>query len=143
MLTAQLVTVLSGAWTATIGRDQRIAVSAMYVLAFPGFMLCLYGRESDLLVGAILLGLGQGGTFSIGAFMIILRAHDAGVALRLNGMTQLVGYSIASLGPWIFGMAHDASSTWNFALPLFTLITFVGMAAGVYVGSNRSMKSFN
>jgi CP family cyanate transporter-like MFS transporter len=46
--------------------------------------------------GAIVLGLGQGGTFSLALTLIVLRSRDAHVAANLSSMAQGIGYTLAS-----------------------------------------------
>ena len=137
MMAAQLATALAGAWIANLRRDQGHAVTMMYVLACVGFAGCVYGSEATRWSSAVLLGLGQGGTFSIGYFMLVLRAENAIIAARLAAMTQLFGYGLAACGPWLFGVLRDRCGDWTFALPLFAVVTVMGITAGRYAGRPR------
>lgn len=139
MMTAQLVTALSGAWIANRWRNQSGAVAFMYFIALLGFAGCILLEGPWRWISAILLGLGQGGTFSIGAFMVVLRAHSAGVTVRLVAMTQLLGYGLAAPGPWLFGIIRDRTGNWDFSIPVFSLITLLGSGAAIYAGRDRKI----
>src|SRR3546814_14778935 len=88
----------------------------------------------------ILLGLGQGGTFSIGLLMIVLRANTSRAALRLASLTQFVGYTIASVGPSLFGVLRASYGSGRFAMPLFLGITVVGISEELYAVPNRRIQ---
>ena len=66
---------------------------------------------------AILLGLGQGGTFSLALTLIVLRSRDAHVAANLSSMAQGIGYTLASMGPFAVGLVHDWTGGWNATTP--------------------------
>lgn len=137
----QLTTALSGPWLASFGRDQRLAITVMMVLTLIGFAGCIYGDIGSLWLWAIVLGLGQGGVFSIGMALIVLRAPSAAVAASLSGMVQGVGYTGAAMGPLIFGLLHDFSHDWHAATIFFTLIGIVGLFAGLAAGRKLYVKA--
>jgi CP family cyanate transporter-like MFS transporter len=130
----QLTTALSGPWLASFGRDQRAAIAVMMILTLIGFAGCIYGDIGMLWLWAIVLGLGQGGAFSIGMALIVLRAPNAAVAASLSGMVQGVGYTGAALGPLIFGLLHDFSHDWYAATLFFSLVGIAGLIAGLAAG---------
>ena len=57
--------------------------------------------------GALLLGLGQGGNFSLALTLIVLRSADSRLACRLSGLAQGGGYALAALGPLSVGIMLD------------------------------------
>lgn len=59
-----------------------------------------------------LLGL-AGATFPLGLVLINLRTRTQAGSAALSGFVQGVGYSVACLGPLLFGLLHDASGTWR------------------------------
>jgi CP family cyanate transporter-like MFS transporter len=131
---AQLVTSLTGPWIATRGRDQRAAIFVLLGLTVMGFLACLYGPLSTLWLGAVALGLGQGGTFSIGNALIVLRSPDANVAGSLSGMVQCVGYTIAAAAPVGAGLLHAASHDWHGVALAFVLFALASAAAATGAG---------
>jgi CP family cyanate transporter-like MFS transporter len=135
---SQLVTSLTGPWIATRGRDQRAAILALLGMTILGFLACLYGPPSALWLAAVLLGLGQGGTFSIANALIVLRSPDASVAASLSGMVQCVGYTIAAAAPLGAGLLHAASHDWNGVAIAF--VVFALAAAAAAAGAGRKLQ---
>lgn len=140
VMLAQLVTSFAGVMLASITNDQRVPVIFMYLLALAGFGGVFYLDHNWSYLYAILLGLGQGGTFSIGLLMIIKRVETPYAAVQLMALTQFVGYMVASAGPSLLGFIHDYYASWNFMPSIFLIITLIGMAAGWYAGAaNRTI----
>lgn len=130
----QLVTALGAPWLARRHRDQRPTILLMLGFTLTGLMGCLYAPADNLWPWVILLGLGQGGTFSMALSLIVLRSRDAATAARLSGMSQGIGYSLAALGPLLVGVLHEITGRWATLGPLFLFITagaaLAAMAAG-------------
>ncbi len=103
----QLVSSLSAPWLATRGKDQRLAIVLVMLITLTGLFGCLYAPLSGLWGWAVVLGLGQGGTFALALTLIVLRSKDAHVAANLSSMAQGVGYTLASMGPFAVGLVHD------------------------------------
>ncbi|WP_434039181.1 hypothetical protein [Pseudomonas aeruginosa] len=77
-----------------------------------GLLGFLYAPLQTIWGWAVLLGLGQGGTFSIALALIVLRSRDAHVASHLSGRPR------ASATPWrprpfMVGVVHDLTGGWN------------------------------
>ncbi|MEO6960218.1 MAG: hypothetical protein ABI081_09590, partial [Burkholderiaceae bacterium] len=87
-----------------------------------------------------LLGLGQGGAFSIALTLLVLRSPSAQVAAALSGMAQGGGYTIAALGPLAVGLLHQYSHNWHSVAVFFTVAAVVGLAAGLGAGRARSIQ---
>lgn len=130
----QLITALSTPWLATRGRDQRPAVVVVMGLTLCGLLCCLYAPLSGLWLWVAILGLGQGGTFSLGLALIVLRSRDAHVAASLSGMAQGVGYTLAALGPLAMGLVHDFTGNWSASGVIFVTIALVGTLFGLGAG---------
>jgi MFS transporter, CP family, cyanate transporter len=134
----QLVTAFTGPWIAMrFGADQRPTLLLMLGLALVGWLGCVAGPLEGLWLWAVLQGLGQGGQFSVALLLIVLRSPDAPTAARLSGMSQGVGYMLASLGPLGLGLSHDLLGDWSAAGPLFTVVTLGAAAAGWFAAQNR------
>ncbi|MDE1165170.1 MAG: MFS transporter [Pseudomonas sp.] len=130
----QLVSALSTPWLATRGRDQRLAIVIVMLLTLGGLFGCLYAPLSGLWGWAILLGLGQGGTFSLALTLIVLRSRDSHVAANLSSMSQGIGYTLASLGPFAVGVVHELSGGWGAVGWIFGLIGVAAIVAGLGAG---------
>ncbi|WP_460131320.1 CynX/NimT family MFS transporter [Pseudomonas sp. S1_E04] len=136
----QLVSSLAAPWLATRGTDQRPAIVVVMLLTLGGLFGCLYAPLDGLWGWAILLGLGQGGTFSLALTLIVLRSRDAHVAANLSSMAQGIGYTLASMGPLAVGVLHDWTGGWGATgwvfgvIGLGAIITGCGAGRALYVG---------
>ena len=133
----QLITALTAPWLATRGKDQRLAIVLVMGMTLAGLFGCLYAPIDGLWGWAIVLGLGQGGTFSLALTMIVLRSRDAHVAANLSGMAQGIGYTVASMGPLAVGVVHEVTGGWNAVGWIFAVIGLGAIVAGL--GAGRSL----
>ncbi|MFO3724153.1 CynX/NimT family MFS transporter [Pseudomonas sp. HLMP] len=133
----QLVSSLSAPWLATRGKDQRLAIVIVMLVTLAGLFGCLYAPLSGLWGWAVLLGLGQGGTFALALTLIVLRSKDAHVAANLSSMAQGVGYTLASMGPFAVGLVHDLTGGWAAVGWIFAVL---GVGAIVFgLGAGRAL----
>lgn len=130
----QLISALSAPWLATRGKDQRLSIMIVMSLTLAGLFGCLYAPLEGLWGWAILLGLGQGGTFSLALALIVLRSRDSHVAANLSSMAQGVGYTIASMGPFAVGVVHDVTGGWTAIGWIFAVLGLGAMIAGMGAG---------
>ncbi|HET7865093.1 MAG TPA: CynX/NimT family MFS transporter [Burkholderiaceae bacterium] len=136
----QLVTAFSGPWLATrIGRDQRPVLWLMLGTALAGLLGCLWAPLGSLWLWAALLGLGQGGQFSVALLLVVLRAPNPQRAAQLSGMAQGVGYTLAAFGPLAVGLLHDATGGWGAVGVLFMAFTVAAAAAGGWAGQHKQV----
>ncbi|MFJ4064993.1 CynX/NimT family MFS transporter [Pseudomonas sp. NPDC089996] len=133
----QLVSSLSAPWLATRGKDQRLAIVIVMLVTLAGLFGCLYAPIDGLWGWAVLLGLGQGGTFALALTLIVLRSKDAHVAANLSSMAQGVGYTLASMGPFAVGLVHDLTGGWAAVGWIFAVL---GVGAIVFgLGAGRAL----
>jgi len=133
----QLISSLAAPWLATRGKDQRPAILIVMVMTLGGLFGCLYAPIEGLWGWAILLGLGQGATFSLALTLIVLRSRDSHVAANLSSMAQGFGYTLASMGPFAVGIVHDWTGGWNAVVWIFGVIGLGAIVAGL--GAGRSL----
>ena len=133
----QLISSLAAPWLATRGKDQRLAIVIVMAMTLGGLFGCLYAPLDGLWGWAILLGLGQGATFSLALTLIVLRSRDAHVAANLSSMAQGFGYTLASMGPFAVGIVHDWTGGWTALGWIFGVIGFGAIIAGL--GAGRSL----
>ncbi|WP_144170701.1 MFS transporter [Pseudomonas sp. Kh13] len=133
----QLISSLSAPWLATRGKDQRLAIVLVMLITLAGLFGCLYAPLSGLWGWAVVLGLGQGGTFALALTLIVLRSKDAHVAANLSSMAQGVGYTLASMGPFAVGLVHDLTGGWAAVGWIFAVL---GVGAIVFgLGAGRAL----
>ena len=130
----QLATALTAPWLATRGKDQRLAIVLVMGLTLAGLFGCLYAPMDSLWSWAVVLGLGQGGAFSLALTLIVLRSRDSHVAANLSGMAQGVGYTLASLGPLAVGVVHEVTGGWDALGWIFAVIGLCAIVAGLGAG---------
>ena len=133
----QLLTALTAPWLATRGKDQRLAIVLVMSMTLAGLFGCLYAPIEGLWGWAIVLGLGQGGTFSLALTLIVLRSRDAHVAANLSGMAQGIGYIVASMGPLAVGIVHEVTGGWSAVGWIFAVVGLGAIVAGL--GAGRSL----
>ena len=105
----QLISAISAPWLARLSQDQRPAILLLLALTGSGLLMLLLGSSALRWPGAILLGLGQGGSFSLALTLIVLRSGNAKIAAELSALVQGGGYTLAALGPLIIGLMIDAN----------------------------------
>lgn len=123
----QLVTALGAPWLARLGRDQRPTILALLACTAAGVLVLLQAPLEWRWWGAMLLGLGQGGSFSMALTLIVLRSANSQLAGQLSSMAQGIGYSIAATGPLLVGILIEYSDSMN--LLTLALLGFIGAAA--------------
>jgi CP family cyanate transporter-like MFS transporter len=90
---------------------------ACAVAQFAGFAGLWLAPMAAPWLWATLIGIG-GCTFPLGLTLINLRTRTPTGSAALSGFTQGVGYTLACLGPLLFGLLKDASGglAWPFAM---------------------------
>ena len=89
--------------------------------------------------GAVLLGLGQGGSFSLALSLLVLRTANERLAGQLSGLVQGGGYTLAALGPFGVGLMLQAGATTQHIAWL--LIGLIGVCCGFafFAGRKRQL----
>ncbi len=126
----QLISAIAAPWFARMSKDQRPAFIAVLGLVGVGLWMLLLGPVALSWPGAILLGLGQGGSFSLALTLIVLRSANTKIAGELSALVQGGGYTLAAMGPLVVGLMIDAEIgiqgiTWL----LLTVLTFAASMA--------------
>jgi CP family cyanate transporter-like MFS transporter len=113
-------------------RQRAIAVVITAVSALG--LLGVIGLPGAEIPSMALLGLGQGAALGLALTLVALRSPDAPHASQLSGMAQSIGYILASVGPFLVGVVHDATGSWTIPL-LLLLVLFVPQGVvGVLAG---------
>lgn len=130
-LTGLLVPVL-----AQRARDQRPLAAVAVVLIMVGLAGSAFGPNATAVIFVCVLGLGQGSAFSLAVFLFTARAADGHTAAALSGFAQGLGYLIASAGPLLLGLLHNATGGWT--IPAWVLIA---VAAGQLVAGQLASRA--
>ncbi len=134
----QLISAIAAPWFARMSKDQRPAFITVLGLVGVGLWMLLLGPEALSWPGAILLGLGQGGSFSLALTLIVLRSANAKIAGELSALVQGGGYTLAAMGPLIVGLMINAEIgiqgiTW-------LLLTVLAFAASMALLAGRQQQ---
>ncbi|HDZ48320.1 hypothetical protein LCGC14_0210820 [marine sediment metagenome] len=120
----QLASALGAPWLARMGRDQRPALLLVLLSTGLGLWMLLIAPLVWKWPGAALLGIGQGGSFSLALSLLVLRTANSRLAGQLSGLVQGGGYTLAALGPFGVGVLLQAgANTGHIAWVLIVLIT--------------------
>ncbi|MBP1040546.1 MFS transporter [Vagococcus sp. BWB3-3] len=84
-------------------------------------------------VAVSLIGAGCGFCFSLAMMFFNLRTRTASEAAQLSGMAQSIGYFLASIGPFLFGVMYEKSQSWTSTyvslIGLCLILLLVGIAS--------------
>ncbi|WP_372512851.1 MFS transporter [Mycolicibacterium diernhoferi] len=84
----------------------------------------------------VLLGLGMS-VFSLALAVIALRARTAEDTARLSGMVQGLGYLLAGVGPFLFGLLHEISGGWTVPWLMLMVVYITQIVLGALAGRPR------
>lgn len=133
----QLASAISAPAIGARMRDQRAVLTTVMLTTLTGLAGCLYAPIGGIWFWVVVLGLGQGGSFSMALTLLALRAPDAETAAELSGMAQGVGYVMAAIGPLAVGLIHQLFGNWSAIGVLVGLIGLAAIAAGLGAGRDR------
>lgn len=139
----QLISALSAPWFARLYRDQRPALLLVLLCTALGLVFLLAAPLGWRWPGAVLLGLGQGGSFSLALSLLVLRTANERLAGQLSGLVQGGGYTLAALGPFGVGLLLQAgASTQHIA---WLLLGLIGICCGfaLLAGRQRQLDDHN
>jgi CP family cyanate transporter-like MFS transporter len=111
--------------------SQRGVVVVAVGISGVGALGLLVASSTASTLWVVLLGLGQGASFSLALTFFALRAPDPGHAAALSGMAQSVGYLLAAGGPFLFGVLRDVTGAWKVPLALLLTVTVCLLIAGL------------
>jgi CP family cyanate transporter-like MFS transporter len=125
LLPAFVVPVLAGR-----RRHQTALLVALVAIALTGVLGLLLAPGAA--VGWVLvIGVGQGGALGLALILPVLRGGSGAAVGALTAMTLSVGYLVASAGPFLLGVVHDATGGWNVPLILLAAIVAVELPVGL------------
>ncbi|MDC3728920.1 CynX/NimT family MFS transporter [Rhodococcus sp. Rp3] len=104
-----------------------VACASCFLVAFAGLWIA---PMSVPILWIVLLGLGPS-TFPMALTLINLRSRSHAGSAALSGFTQGVGYTVACLGPLLFGVFHDLTSGWTASFAFMTVAVAV-LVTGAY-----------
>lgn len=137
----QLATAIPGLLIGPLLRylpDQRLAALSMCMLSVAALAGLLVAPQMAL-IWAVMFGIGTGACIILGLSFVGLRTRNAQQAAALSGMSQCIGYLLASVGPMAIGAMHDALGGWNSSLILCIALALIATVMGMQAGRDRSL----
>lgn len=116
--------------------DQR-AVGAVIAVMMVIAMLGLVITPGLIIIWATLAGLSAGASIVVSLTLMSVRARTLQESSQLSGMSQSVGYLIASLGPITAGLLYELTGSWT---PPLIFAACLATGQGVFMvlaGRNR------
>lgn len=124
--------------------DQRgfaLTLSAMILVAFLGLLWGPLG--APMWTWAVLLGLGQGGSFALALSLIVMRSGNMQVTAQLSAMAQGWGYALAAWGPLLVGLLRSMTGSYSSSVWLVVLLCIATAIAGWGAGRNLQVQTAN
>lgn len=119
--------------------NQRSLVSLSFVLFFLGIGGLMFSQPLIITMAIIFIGIAGGIAFSLSMMFFNLRTSTAKGAADLSGMAQSVGYVLAAVGPFLFGLLHDLTNNWQSSLILLLVMTVILLFVGLKAGSEEKI----
>ncbi|WP_433869729.1 CynX/NimT family MFS transporter [Saccharopolyspora sp. CA-218241] len=122
----------------TRSRSQSGWAAGLAVLTITGMLGLLLAPTTAPWLWALIIGVGMS-AFPLALVLLSLRTASAADTARLSAMAQSVGYLIASVGPFLFGVLHDLTGAWSSSLLVVIAVVVVQGIIGTVAGRPRTV----
>ncbi|MEV5299360.1 MFS transporter [Amycolatopsis methanolica] len=106
------------------------------VFGIAGVIGLMVAPEAAPLLWSIFLGIGMA-VFSLALTTIALRARTGAETAKLSAMAQGIGYLLAAVGPFLFGLLHDVTHGWSVPFAMLLAVVVGQMVFGFFAGRPR------
>ncbi len=113
--------------------DQRPWTVGLTLVSAAGVTGLLLAPAQGAWLWAVLLGIGSG-TFPLVLSLFGLKTHSPHSTAAVSAFAQSVGYLLAAVGPFGFGLLHQGRSDWTLPLIAMLAVLFVQVLAGAVAG---------
>lgn len=117
-------------------KSQSPWIVGLGVPGFVGMVGMMVAPAASPLLWCLLIGLGMS-VFSLALTVIALRARTGEDTARLSGMAQGIGYLMAAVGPFLFGLLHDLTHGWTVPWIMMLAVFAAQMTFGAFAGRRR------
>ncbi|HEX7187877.1 MAG TPA: MFS transporter [Actinomycetes bacterium] len=124
----QLVTGVAAPALADRLHDRRPLVAAALTLTLGGLLGITVAPGAAPWLWVTLMGLGQGAGFSLGLVKLVDYAPTPAASARLSALVFLFSYSLASLGPFVFGAVRDATGGFGTSYALLVVVALAQLS---------------
>ncbi|NKC69201.1 CynX/NimT family MFS transporter [Vagococcus fluvialis] len=143
MLSLLQLTLLPTTFIIPIIAEKRPNQKSLVVISFTLFTLGISGLMFSSLavisLSIIAIGIAGGIAFSLSMMFFNLRTSTPKEAADLSGMAQSIGYILAAVGPFLFGLLHDLTNNWQSSLFLLIGMTIILLFVGLDAGSSKKV----
>ena len=94
---------------------------------------------TGFLICAVFLGFSMAAAYTLFLCVLTLRAGSPQQAGQLTGVVFLIGYLVASSGPWLMGRVYDWTENWTFPLLALVMASILYGLAGYKAGRNQTI----
>ena len=115
-------------------QDQRLIIVILITVESIGMIGLLFPNLGPVAIWVSLIGMVLGGTFGLALLLIVLRSRDTEQATELSGMAQSIGYTVAAIGPVLFGSLFDLSGGWSIPLIMLLVVGLLKLLVGLDAG---------
>lgn len=119
--------------------DQKSLVFTSFALFSLGIVGLMFSQMFVITLAIMAIGVAGGIAFSLSMMFFNLRTTSPKEAAELSGMAQSIGYLLAAVGPFLFGLLHDLTNGWQSSLILLLGITIVLLFVGLKAGANKKI----
>lgn len=120
-------------------KSQSMFVAVTTIIGFIGCLSLFAANPIILTIGLVLIGIGQGASLSFSYLFFTVRTNSAKETSSLSGISQTIGYFIASTGPILFGYIHDITNLWNGSLIFMLFMHVILLFEGILSGRNKKI----
>nr|WP_279011796.1 MFS transporter [Vagococcus fluvialis] len=143
MLSLLQLTLLPTTFIIPIIAEKRPNQKSLVVISFTLFTLGISGLMFSSLavisLSIIAIGIAGGIAFSLSMMFFNIRTSTPKEAADLSGMAQSIGYILAAVGPFLFGLLHDLTNNWQSSLFLLIGMTIILLFVGLNAGSSKKV----
>ena len=118
-------------------KDQRIIVICVTVLFLIGYGGLYVGNLSLIPLWMAIIGIAAAASFGLAMMFFTLRTNTHTEAAELSGMAQSLGYLLAAIGPVLFGLLHDITSSWKGPMMIFIIVSLILFICGMKAGKDE------
>lgn len=119
----------------------QVPLTLLTSILFTIGVLCfIFVDYKFVLVGIILIGVASGLAFGLANTLFVVRTESGQTAAKLSGMAQSVGYLLAAIGPFLFGIFHDWTHQWTLSLCVLLIASLLILVFGTKAGSQTTIE---
>ena len=120
-------------------RQQGLLAFLASAMMAAGF--CGYAISPELsMMWTFFTGIGGGVCLSLSLQLVALRTTTAPALLALSALSQTIGYGVAAVGPFLFGLGHDLTGSWWLPFLCIAAISMLQGGFGLLASRDRTLE---